>query len=144
MPDPKWILFEKCIRGDSSDNVFSAYPGARKKGSKNKTGMLEAYEDIETGGFNYNNFMLQRWVDHEEVEHRVIDDYERNKILIDLTQQPDEIKDKVREVIGEAKNADSVGNVGIHFMKFCNKWNLQRMSEAPNDYADILNSGVNN
>ncbi len=144
LPDPKWILFEKCIRGDSSDNVFSAYPGARKKGSKNKTGMLEAYEDIETGGFNYNNFMLQRWVDHEEVEHRVIDDYERNKILIDLTQQPDEIKEKVREVIGEAKNAESVGNVGIHFMKFCNKWNLQRMSEAPNDYADILNSGVNN
>ena len=144
LPDPKWILFEKCIRGDSSDNVFSAYPGARKKGSKNKTGMLEAYEDIETGGFNYNNFMLQRWVDHEEVEHRVIDDYERNKILIDLTQQPDEIKAKVREVIGEAKNAESVGNVGIHFMKFCNKWNLQRMSEAPNDYADILNSGVNN
>ena len=47
LPDPKWILFEKCVRGDSSDNVFSAYPGARKKGSKNKTGMLEAYEDLE-------------------------------------------------------------------------------------------------
>ena len=142
LPDPKWILFEKCIRGDSSDNVFSAYPGARKKGSKNKTGMLEAYQDIETGGFNYNNFMLQRWVDHEEVEHRVIDDYERNKILIDLTQQPDDIKAKCRQVIEDAKQAEPVGNVGIHFMKFCNKWNLQRMSEAPGDYAEILNSGV--
>ena len=142
LPDPKWILFEKCIRGDSSDNVFSAYPGARKKGSKNKTGMLEAYEDIETGGFNYNNFMLQRWVDHEEQEHRVIDDYERNKILIDLTLQPDEIKAKCKQVIEDAKQATPVSNVGIHFMKFCNKWNLQRMSEAPGDYAKILNSGV--
>ena len=142
LPDPKWILFEKCIRGDSSDNVFSAYPGARKKGSKNKTGMLEAYEDIETGGFNYNNFMLQRWVDHEEQEHRVIDDYERNKILIDLTLQPDEIKAKCKQVIEDAKQATPVSNVGIHFMKFCNKWNLQRMSEAPGDYAEILNSGV--
>lgn len=142
LPDPKWILFEKCIRGDSSDNVFSAYPGARKKGSKNKTGMLEAYEDIETGGFNYNNFMLQRWVDHEEQEHRVIDDYERNKILIDLTLQPDEIKAKCKQVIEDAKQATPVSNVGIHFMKFCNKWNLQRMSETPGDYAEILNSGV--
>ena len=142
LPDPKWILFEKCVRGDSSDNVFSAYPGARKKGSKNKTGMLEAYEDLETGGFNYNNFMLQRWVDHEEVEHRVIDDYERNKILIDLTLQPDEIKAKCKQVIEDAKQATPVSNFGIHFMKFCNKWNLQRMSETPGDYAEILNSGV--
>ena len=35
-PNPEWLLFEKCIRGDTSDNVFSAYPGARKKGSKIK------------------------------------------------------------------------------------------------------------
>ena len=142
LPDPSWILFEKCVRGDSSDNVFSAYPGARKKGSKNKTGMLEAYEDMATQGFNYNNFMLQRWVDHEEQEHRVIDDFERNKILIDLTLQPDEIKAKCKAVIEEAKSAPTINNVGIHFMKFCAKHNLVRMSETPNDYAEILNSGI--
>jgi 5'-3' exonuclease len=143
LPDPKWILFEKCIRGDSSDNVFSAYPGARKKGSRNRTGMLEAYNDLETGGFNYNNFMLQRWVDHNEEEHRVIDDYERNKILIDLTLQPDEIKDKCKKVIVKSKAGAPISNVGIHFMKFCNRWNLQRMSETPTDYAEILNSSIN-
>jgi len=142
LPDPSWILFEKCVRGDSSDNVFSAYPGARKKGSKNKTGMLEAYEDMATQGFNYNNFMLQRWVDHEEQEHRVIDDFERNKILIDLTLQPDDIKAKCKAVIEEAKAAPTINNVGIHFMKFCAKHNLVRMSETPNDYAEILNSGI--
>jgi 5'-3' exonuclease len=38
-PNPPWILFEKCMRGDSSDNVFSAYPGVRVKGTKNKTGL---------------------------------------------------------------------------------------------------------
>ena len=142
LPDPSWILFEKCVRGDSSDNVFSAYPGARKKGSKNKTGMLEAYNDMSSQGFNYNNFMLQRWVDHEEQEHRVIDDYERNKILIDLTLQPDDIKAKCKAVIEEAKAAPTVSNVGIHFMKFCAKHNLVRMSETPNEYAEILNSGI--
>ena len=30
-PDPEWLLFEKCIRGDTSDNIFSAYPGVRKR-----------------------------------------------------------------------------------------------------------------
>ena len=47
--DPEFALFEKCVRGDSSDNVFSAYPGARKKGTRNKIGMIEAYEDQDTG-----------------------------------------------------------------------------------------------
>ena len=93
--DPQWLLFEKCIRGDTSDNVFSACPGARKKGTKNKIGMMEAFADRETKGFNWNNFMLQRWVDHNNVEHRVLEDYERNKHIIDLTQQPDDIKEKL-------------------------------------------------
>ena len=124
--EPEWVLFEKCVRGDSSDNVFSAYPGARLKGTKNKTGMREAFEDRNTGGYNYNNFMLQRWVDHEGDEHRVRTDYERNKILIDLTEQPDEIKELCVQRMNEGKSNDPVGNIGIHFMKFCSKWNLQR------------------
>jgi 5'-3' exonuclease len=137
--DPKFTLFEKCVRGDSSDNVFSSYPGARLKGTKNKTGITEAFEDQDAGGYNYNNFMLQRWVDHEEVEHRVRDDFERNKILIDLTEQPDEIKELCIERMNEQKKSEVVPQVGIHFMKFCAKWNLQRMSEAAQTYAPMLN-----
>jgi hypothetical protein len=140
LPDPKWILFEKCVRGDPTDNVFSAYPGARAKGTKNKTGIQEAFNDRHSGGFNYNNFMLQRWTDHEGVEHRVRDDYERNRILIDLTAQPDEVKSQCSQVVTEAVNKPSVSQVGIHFMKFCAKWNLQKMSETPNDFAEFLNA----
>lgn len=43
-PDPQWLLFEKCMRGDPTDNIFSAYPGVRTKGTKNKVGLQEAYE----------------------------------------------------------------------------------------------------
>lgn len=139
LPDPEYILFEKCVRGDPTDNVFSAYPGARVKGSKNKTGIKEAYEDRNSTGFNYNNFMLQRWVDHNGDEHRVKDCYERNRILIDLTAQPDEIKSLIRERISQQKKTEQIKNVGIYFMKFCAKWNLQRMSENPNNYASMLN-----
>lgn len=136
---PEWVLFEKCVRGDSSDNVFSAYPGARLKGTKNKTGITEAFEDRHAGGYNYNNFMLQRWVDHEEQEHRVKDDFERNMILIDLTKQPDEVKEECKARINEAKQKESKQQVGIYFMKFCAKWNLERMSQNPGDYAEFMN-----
>ncbi len=47
-PNPQWQLFEKCMRGDTSDNVFSAYPGVRVKGTKNKVGLTEAFEDKGT------------------------------------------------------------------------------------------------
>ena len=139
---PEWVLFEKCVRGDSADNVFSAYPGARLKGTKNKTGITEAYEDRHTGGYNFNNFMLQRWVDHEEQEHRVRDDFERNKILIDLTMQPDEVKEQSKAIIEEAKKQETKQQVGVYFMKFCAKWNLERMSQNPGDYAEFLNGQV--
>mgnify|MGYP006174178629 CR=1 FL=1 len=139
---PEWVLFEKCVRGDSADNVFSAYPGARLKGTKNKTGITEAYQDRHTGGYNFNNFMLQRWVDHEEAEHRVRDDFERNKILIDLTMQPDEVKAESKAIIEQAKTKEPISQVGIYFMKFCAKWNLERMSQNPGDYAEFLNGQV--
>ena len=35
-PDTEWLVFEKSMRGDPSDNIFSAYPGVRTKGTKNK------------------------------------------------------------------------------------------------------------
>jgi hypothetical protein len=139
-PDPQWLLFEKCVRGDTSDNIFSAYPGARLKGTKNKTGITEAFADRLAGGYNYNNFMLQRWTDHEGRDHRVRDDYERNRMLIDLTAQPDHIKQRCTQVVQDAVNKPRISQVGIYFYKFCAKWNLQRMSEIPNDYTEFLNA----
>lgn len=138
--DPEWLLFEKCIRGDTSDNIFSAYPGARKKGTKNKVGMQEAFEDRNQKGFNWNNFMLQRWTDHEGNEHLVLDDYNRNRQLIDLTAQPDNIKKYLDMTIDEKSVEKDINQIGIRFMKFCGKYNLMRMSERPNDFIAFLNS----
>jgi 5'-3' exonuclease len=138
--DPQWHLFMKCMRGDSSDNVFSAYPGVREKGTKNKVGLTEAYADRHKQGFNWNNLMLQRWVDHNEVEHRVKDDYERNRVLIDLTAQPQEIKDLVDSRIRESVRIDTTPQVGIHFMKFCGKYELTKISDQAETYAKWLNS----
>jgi 5'-3' exonuclease len=138
--DPAFILFEKCMRGDSTDNVFSAYPGVRTKGSKNKVGLIEAYADRTKQGFNWNNMMLQRWVDHDGVEHRVKDDYERNRILIDLAAQPDDIKVKVDERIKSEVRTVTTPQVGVHFMKFCGKYELEKISQSADTYAKWLNT----
>jgi 5'-3' exonuclease len=138
--DPQFVLFEKIMRGDAGDNVFSAYPGVRTKGSKNKVGLIEAYADRTKQGFNWNNMMLQRWVDPDGVEHRVREDYERNRLLIDLTAQPDEIKDKVDASITSGVRTQTTPQVGIHFMKFCGKYELAKISEQAETYAKWLNS----
>ena len=140
LEEPQWLLFEKCMRGDPSDNVFSAYPGVREKATKNKVGLREAYADRTSKGFNWNNMMLQRWTDHNNVEHRVLDDYERNRILVDLTAQPDEVKAVVDQSIRDGVNVDHVQNVGIHLMKFTAKYDLQKISEQAQSYAQWLNT----
>jgi len=129
IPDPEYLLFKKCMRGDSSDNVFSAYPGVREKGSKNKVGLLEAFEDKKKKGFNWNNLMLQRWVDHNEVEHRVLDDYNRNCTLVDLTAQPEDVKVQIAETIAEGMNVKQKQMIGAQFLKFCGKYNLVKLGD---------------
>ena len=138
--DPQFLLFEKCMRGDSTDNVFSAYPGVRTKGSKNKVGLTEAFQDRYKQGFNWNNMMLQRWVDHDGVEHRVREDYERNRTLIDLTAQPQDIKDAVDNAIKENVRIKTTPQVGVHLMKFCGKYELNKISDQAEAYSKWLNS----
>jgi 5'-3' exonuclease len=137
IPNPEWILFEKCMRGDTSDNVFSAYPGVRTKGTKNKVGLLEAYADRNSKGYNWNNLMLQKWVDHNGKEHRVLDDYNRNVTLVDLTAQPDNVKQMITNTIVEqTKEPKNISQVGIRLMKFCQLYDMKKMMDSIQMYAD--------
>jgi len=138
IPDPKWILFEKCMRGDPTDNIFSAYPGVRTKGSSKKIGLEEAFADRESKGFAWNNMMLQRWVDHNGEEHRVLDDYERNRVLVDLSAQPDNIKQIIAETIATNSVVKSIPQIGTKFLKFCGKYDLKRISEQAQTHVDFL------
>jgi 5'-3' exonuclease len=140
IPDPKWILFEKCMRGDPTDNVFSAYPGVRTKGSTKKVGLQEAFEDKDRKGYNWNNLMLQRWVDHNGEEHRVLDDYERNVTLVDLTAQPNNVKMQMVTTIVEGMKPKDIPQIGIKFMKFCGKHELVKIGEQAQNYAEFLSA----
>lgn len=133
-PDPEWLLFEKCMRGDTSDNVFSAFPGVRTVGSKNKVGLKEAFADRNSKGWAWNNLMLQRWQDHNGVEHRVLTDYERNVKLIDLSAQPEHIREKINDTV-KAVSPKAITQVGLRMMKFCQLHDLQKIIESIQIYA---------
>lgn len=139
-----YALFLKCVRGDKTDNIFSAYPGVREKGTKSTVGIREAYED--TGkGFSWNNFMLQKWVDHEQKEQRVKERYEFNKKLIDLSQIPDDVKASCLEIIAEQTGRKSVPavEIGVGFMKFCGKWALKKIGDNSAAFMPMLKAKYN-
>ena len=130
VPNPEWLLFEKCMRGDPTDNVFSAYPKVRK----NK--LEEAFNDRASKGFAWNNMMLQRWVDHNGAEHRVLEDYERNRKLIDLAAQPQDIRDVITETINTNAVPKAIDQVGIRLLKFCNLYDLKKITDSIQQYAE--------
>lgn len=134
LPEPAWLLFEKIVRGDSSDNIMSAYPGVRK------TKLREAYEDRETQGFAWNNLMLSRWCDHNDQEITVRDAYVRNQALIDLTKQPPEFQQQFDAAIVEAVNRTPRSQIGFHFLRFTAQWELKRIESRASEYTTCFSS----
>ena len=140
-PDTEWLIFEKSMRGDPSDNIFSAYPGVRTKGTKNKIGLTEAFADRKEKGYTWNNLMLSKWVDHDGKEHRVMDDYERNRFLVDLHAQPEAIVEEMDQTIAQAMAENkAIDQVGVRFMRFCGKYDLNRISEQAQLYVEPFNA----
>ena len=140
-PDTEWLIFEKAMRGDPSDNIFSAYPGVRTKGTKNKIGLTEAFADRKEKGYTWNNLMLSKWVDHDGKEHRVMDDYERNRALVDLHAQPEAVVEEMDQTIDQAiADNKTISQVGVRFMRFCAKYDLNRISEQAQLYVEPFNA----
>ena len=140
LENPQWLLFEKCMRGDTSDNVFSAYPGVREKGTKNKVGLREAFADRDKRGYNWNNMMLQRWTDHNGEEHKVLDDYERNRLLIDLSMQPADLVEKFDALVASSIVTVPRKQVGLALMKFCNRHGLVKIEKGSGEYSSCFSS----
>lgn len=135
VPNPQWMLFEKIIRGDDSDNVMSAYPGVRKKR------LQEAFDNRHEQGYAWNNLMLSRWTDHLGEEIRVRDAYERNRVLIDLTAQPDSLREQFDQTIRTAVNANPHQQIGFALMKFASQWGLVKIQQHAHDYSTCLSKG---
>jgi hypothetical protein len=87
--DPSYDLFVKCIRGDSSDNIKSAYPRVFEKK------LSEAYADP----YKMLNLMETVLTTSDGNSYKVGDKYEFNKSLIDLRKLPSYVVDKIDAVV---------------------------------------------
>ena len=137
--NPEYALFEKCIRGDTSDNVSSAFPGVRTKGSAKKAGIDDAFADRNNQGFTWVNFMKTTWEDADGLQHTVEQDYERNRMLIDLSRQPQDIIDALDVTILDTLDTPKSNKmIGASFLKFCGKHELVRLAEYPEPIVEML------
>jgi polyphosphate kinase len=71
----------------------------------------------------------------------VLEDYNRNRQLIDLTAQPEDIRKIINETIDTAIRAEkNISQVGIRLIKFCNLYDLKKISDQAQQYAEPLNA----
>lgn len=121
--DAKLFMFEKCIRGDAGDSVISSYPRLRA------TKIVEAYTD-DFKKNNLLNHIFEVEDIHPETGKLIVYQYEtkklfeENELLMDLSKQPDYIKDMIKDAV--ANITPSKFNM-FQFLKFCGKYELRRI-----------------
>jgi len=136
--DPEYFMFEKAFRGDSGDNVMAAYPRVRS------TRLKKAFTDH----FELTNMLNESWTFNEpstgeERIFRVGDLYEENHKLMNLSRQPDYVRDEMFRTVNES--AIDHGHFSLfHFQKFCGKYGLKKISEEVTNFVPLFsNSGKN-
>jgi 5'-3' exonuclease len=127
--DPVYYVFQKCVRGDPTDNVQSAYPRVRS------TKIKQAYEDPEF----YVQFMEEKWVNENKVEFTVKDLFKENQILIDLEKQPNDIRMRILETIDREMNKKRQFSM-FHFLQFVGKHQLVKIKESMDQYLPLLSN----
>ncbi len=130
--DPEYYLFQKCIRGDSTDNIQSAYPRVRQ------TRIKEIYENARDGdGYKFIQFMKETWKDHQQQEYLVEDMFKENQILIDLEKQPSDIRELIINTILQEMDTSKQFSL-FHFMKFLGKYELNKIKESIDNFIPML------
>jgi 5'-3' exonuclease len=126
--DPEYELFLKCIRGDTSDNIKTAWRNVRE------TKIRAAYAD--RGGLVWNNFINAHWGPEEQFSVR--EQYEFNRRLIDLRLIPAPVLDQMDECIGRELLKKRPPMVPHHFRKYCQRHKLIRLAERVNSFLSML------
>jgi len=125
--DAEYFIFQKMLKGDVGDNVQSAYPRIREKK------ILEAYNDP----FVKVNILNDRWTDAHGKEFIVKKLFEENKLLMDLTCQPEHIRQKIDQTITESLNKERTYS-HFHFLKFCGKYDLKKIAEQAETFVPLF------
>ena len=54
------------------------------------------------------------------------------------TEEPEDIKIALDTTISDSVNKQRVQSVGLHFVKFCSKWNLVTIADKMTDHGEYL------
>ena len=125
--DPMYYLFQKCIRGDSTDNVQSAFPRVRA------TRIKAAYDDP----YEMTKLMKETWINENKEEFVVEDLFKENQLLIDLEKQPENIRMLIDETIEEELEKHKRFSM-FDILKFIGKYKLKKIQETIDQYVNML------
>ena len=132
--DADFFMYEKCFRGDSGDNVMSALPRVRK------ARLIKS----RTDDFEYTSLMNEQWTvkdpeTGEETTYKTKELYEENKILMDLSYQPEHIRQIITETLDH-----ELANHGkfsfFEFQKFCGKFGLTKIADNSTRIVEMLST----
>jgi hypothetical protein len=136
--DYEHFMFEKCLRGDTGDNVQSSYPRLQKK-------KIDA-------AYDGDNFLMASIMGHEfdvpvyddsgnlhTKHYKTMELFEENLLLMGLRNQPAYIKKKMHNCINNAMNNRSKFNL-IQFIKFCSRNQLERIQSNGKVFTKMLNT----
>lgn len=127
--DPNYYVFMKCVRGDPTDNIQSAFPRVQSKRIR------KAYEDP----FERVQLMKETWTSPEGVEFVVEQLFAENELLIHLEKQPQDIRDLIEAVVTVSLAKNRQFSM-FHLLKFIGKYKLNRIKESLDQYIPMLSS----
>jgi hypothetical protein len=127
--DPEYYMFYKLFRGEpaTTDNVCPAYPKLRE------TKIKEAYTDP----FALTNLRNATWTDHTGRIMEVGKLLDENKLLMDLTAQPDYIQELMDRVVVDGLMKKQKFS-HFHFLKFLGKYELKKIAEQLETFVPML------
>ena len=124
--DVTWHKFFKEFRA-GEDGIRCALPRVRS------TRLKKAYKDP----FEMVNLMQETWTDQNGKEFLVEDLYNENSLLMDLEKQPPWVRKIMDNTIMDAM-ANSNKFSHFHFLKFCGKYDLVKISKSIELYIPML------
>lgn len=125
--DPLYYLFQKCIRGDSTDNIQSAFPKVRS------TRIQKAFTDP----FERVQLMKETWKSIDGQVYTVEELFEENELLIDLEKQPDNIRTIMDNTIKDALSKERAYS-HFQFMRYLGRYQLDKIAASIDQYIPLL------
>lgn len=141
--DAGYFMFEKCMRGDSGDNVLPAFPRVRKTKLYKAYGVKDGKVDPALAdSFEMSNLMNSQWefIDPESGDKRMMSVermFEENHLLMNLAAQPAYVREVITQVIEHESENHGQFNF-FKFNQFLGKYQLQQIAERASDFVPMF------